>query len=100
VAALPEQRLRSVVACALAGPPDLRAAGLALIARLDDEQLRGRLAEYAADADDDTLTSLLNTAIEVGAVSELLTAVAAMGPHARRRVLSLPALADGVVQGF
>jgi hypothetical protein len=94
VAALPEQRLRRVVACALAGPPDLRSAALALIARLEDEQLRGRLAEYAADADDATLTRLLHTAIEVGAVGELLTAVAAMGPRARRRVLALPALAE------
>jgi hypothetical protein len=94
VAALPEQRLRSVVACALAGPPDLRAAGLALIARLEDNQLRGRLAEYAADADDDTLTRMLRTAIEVGAVGELLTAVAAMGPRARKRVLVLPALSE------
>jgi hypothetical protein len=94
VAAQPEQRLRSVVACALAGPPDLRAAALALIGRLEDNQLRGRLAEYAAEADDDTLTRLLRTAIEVGAVGELLTAVAAMGPQARRRVLALPALAE------
>ena len=94
VAALPEQRLRRVVSCALTGPPDLHSAALALIARLDDDRLRGRLAEYAADADDGTLTRLLRTAIEVGAVGELLTAVAAMGPQARRRVLALPALAE------
>lgn len=94
VAALPEPRLRSVVSCALAGPPDLRSAGLVLIARLEDEQLRGRLAEYAADADDATLTRLLHTAIEVGAVGELLSAVAAMGSPARQRVLAMPALAQ------
>lgn len=58
------------------------------------DQLRGRLAEYAADADDDTLTRLLHTTIEIGAVRELLIAVAAMGSQARRRVLSLPALSD------
>ncbi|HCT78393.1 MAG TPA: hypothetical protein DGT23_17815 [Micromonosporaceae bacterium] len=94
VAVLPQQRLRSVVACALAGPPDLRSAGLALIARLEDDRLRGRLAEYAAEADDDTLTRLLRTATDNGAVSELLTAVAAMGPQAQQRVLALPALSE------
>ncbi len=96
VSALPADRLRSVVTCALAGPPDLRSAGLAMIGRLTDDQLRGQLAEYAAESDDDTLTRLLHTAIEDGAVEELLTAVAAMGEPARQRVLNLPALADHV----
>jgi hypothetical protein len=96
VSALPADRLRSVVTCALAGPPDLRSAGLAMIGRLTDDQLRGRLAEYAAESDDDTLTRLLHTAIEDGAVEELLTAVAAMGEPARKRVLELPALAEHV----
>ncbi|HEV2779006.1 MAG TPA: hypothetical protein VGX25_06345 [Actinophytocola sp.] len=94
VAVLPAERLRGIVACALAGPSDLRSAGLALIGRLDDDRLRGRLADYAAEADDETLTTLLRTAIDDGAVGELLTAVAAMSPHAQRRVLALPALAE------
>lgn len=93
VAALPEQRLRSVVACALAGPRDLLSAGLALIARLEDDRLRGRLADYAADASDAMLIGLVATAIEVGAVPELLSAVAVMGPQARQRVLALPGFA-------
>jgi hypothetical protein len=93
VAALPEQRLRSVVACALAGPPDLLSAGLALIARLEDDRLRGRLADYAADASEATLIGLVATATEVGAVPELLSAVAVMGPRARQRILALPAFA-------
>lgn len=96
VTALPADRLRSVVTCALAGPPELRSAGLAMMGRLTDDRLRGRLAEYAAESDDDTLTRLLHTAIEDGAVEELLTAVAAMGEPARQRVLELPALADHV----
>ena len=37
---------------------------------------------------------MLRTAISSGAVPELLVAVAAMGPKARRRVLALPALAE------
>jgi hypothetical protein len=37
---------------------------------------------------------LLRTAIDDGAVPELLTAVAAMGQQAQRRVLALPALAE------
>jgi hypothetical protein len=94
VAMLSPQRLRGVVTCALTGPPDLRSAGLALIARLDDDRLRGRLAEYAAEADDATLTRLLHTAINDNALDELLTAVAAMSEQAQRRVLALPALAD------
>ena len=94
VAVLPPQRLRSIVACALAGPPDLRSAGLALIGRLEDDRLRAQLAEYAAEADDEALTRLLHTALDDGAVAELLTAVAAMGPQAQRRVLALPVLAD------
>lgn len=96
VSALPADRLRSVVTCALAGSPDLRSAGLAMIGRLTDDQLRGQLAEYAAESDDDTLTRLLHTAIEDGAVEELLAAVAAMGEPARQRVLNLPALAEHV----
>jgi hypothetical protein len=94
VAALPEERLRGIVHTAIEGPPDLRAAGLALIGRLQDDGLRGRLAEYAAEADDETLIELLRTAIDEGAMPELLTAVAAMGADARQRVLALPALAD------
>lgn len=94
VALLPAQRLRGIVACVLAGPPDLLSAGLALMGRLRDDRLRRRLAEYAAEADDEVLTKVLRTAIDDGAVAELLSAVAAMGPQARRRVLALPALTD------
>jgi hypothetical protein len=94
VAVLPPWRLRGIVTCALTGPPDLCSAGLSLIGRLDDDQLRGRLADYAADADDETLTRLLHIAVQDNAVGELLTAVAAMGEQAQRRVLALPALAD------
>jgi hypothetical protein len=94
VALLPSQRLRDVAHRAVTGPPDLRSAGLALIARLDDDRLRGRLAEYAAEADDAALTRLLRTAIDDGAVPELLTAVAAMGRPAQQRVLRLPALTE------
>lgn len=94
VAMLPAQRLRGIVACALAGSADLRSIGLALIGRLEDHRLRGRLAEYAAEADDEVLTRMLRTAINSGAVPELLTAVAAMGPKARRRVLTLPVLTE------
>jgi hypothetical protein len=94
VAALPPWRLRGVVACALTGPHDLRSSGLALIGRLADDRLRGRLAEYAAESDDDALTRLLRTAIDDGAVPELLTAVAAMGEQAQRRVFALPVLTD------
>ena len=94
VAMLPAQRLRGIVACALAGSADLRSAGLALIGRLEDNRLRRQLAEYAAEADDEVLTRMLRTAINSGAVPELLNAIAAMGPKARRRVLALPALAE------
>jgi hypothetical protein len=94
VALLPADRLRAVVLCALAGPVELRTAGLALIGRLDDDALRGRLAGYAAEADDETLTLLLHTAIEHGAVGELLTAVCAMDEHAQQRVFGLPALKE------
>jgi len=49
VAALPAERLRAIAHTALNGPPDLRAAGLSLLARLDDEHLRERLAGYAVE---------------------------------------------------
>lgn len=94
VALLPPDRLRGVVRTALTGPAELRSAGLSLIGRLTDPILRGRLAEYAAEADDEALTGMLTTAIEDGALVELLTTVAAMGEHAQRRVLALPALAE------
>jgi hypothetical protein len=94
VALLPQPRLRAIVRDALTGGPELRSAGLALIGRLSDDALRGQLAEYAAEADDATLTALLRTAIDDGAVAELLTAVAAMGEAAARRVLALPALSE------
>jgi len=94
VAALPSGRLRGVVRTALSGPADLRSAGLAMIGRLTDDRLRGQLAEYAAEAGDDTLTRVLHTALDDGAVAELLTAVAAMGAAAQQRVLTLPALED------
>ncbi|HEU5475310.1 MAG TPA: hypothetical protein VFV67_32105 [Actinophytocola sp.] len=94
VAALPLQRLPALVHHALTGPRDLRSAGLALIQRIDDDNLRGRLADYAAQADDDTLTTLLRTAIDDNCVPQLLTAVAAMRPASQQRVLTLPALAE------
>jgi hypothetical protein len=97
IAVLPAQRLRGIVARALTGPPDLRSAGLALIGRLDDDRLRGRLADYAAEADPETLTRFLHTAIHGNALGELLTAVAAMSDHSLQKVLALPALADRVV---
>jgi hypothetical protein len=98
VAALPPRRLRGIVACALTGPADLRSAGLALIGRLADDRLRGRLADYAAEADTETLTRLLHTAIHDNGLTELLMAVAAMSVPARRRVLALPALADPTIR--
>jgi hypothetical protein len=99
VALLPEARLRGIVRDALHGPHELRSAGLALIGRVTDDQLRGRLAEYAADADDDTLTAVLYTAIDDGALVELLGAVAAMGERAQRRVLGLAALREPLTLG-
>jgi hypothetical protein len=94
VAFLPPERLRGIVEDALSGPPELRSAGLALIGRLTNDELRGQLAGYAAEADDDTLTTLLHTAIDDGAVRELLVAVSTMGEDAQRRVLRLPALTE------
>lgn len=94
VTLLPPARLRGIVQDALSGPPELRSAGLALIGRLSNDELRGQLAEYAAEADDDTLTTLLHTAIDDGAVMELLVAVSTMGEEAQRRVLRLPALTE------
>jgi hypothetical protein len=92
VALLPPSRLRRVVADALSGPRELASAGLALIGRLTDDDLRGRLADVAAESDAATLTALLQTAIDDDAVPALLTAVAAMTEDGRRRVLRLPAL--------
>ena len=92
VALLPPSRLRRVVTDALSGPRELASAGLALIGRLTDDELRGRLAGFAAESSAEALTALLKTAIEDDAVPALLTAVAAMPPDSRRRVLRLPAL--------
>lgn len=96
VGVLPADRLRAVVHRALTGPPDLLSAGLSLIGRLTDDRLRGQLAGYAAEADDRTLTALLRTAVIEGAVGELRVAVAAMDEQARRRVLAVPAIAEGL----
>jgi hypothetical protein len=92
VALLPPAKLRAVVHDALSGPPDLAMAGLTLISRLTDNELRSRLATFAAAADDATLTTLLHTAITADAIPALLTAVAAMPTPERRHVLRLPAL--------
>jgi hypothetical protein len=94
VALLPPARLRGVVRDALSGPPELASAGLALIGRLTDDELRGRLADYAAESDPETLTALLHTAIEDDAVPALLMAVAVMNEDGRRRVLRLPAVSS------
>ena len=94
VALLPPARLRAVVHDALAGPLELRSAGLALVGRLTDDALRGRLAEHATEADDETLTALLHTAIDDGTVADLLLAVASTSERAQRRVLTLPALTE------
>jgi hypothetical protein len=98
VAALSPDRLRRIVHTALTGPPDLRSAGLAVISRLENDALRGRLAAYAAELDDETLTALLGTALADDAVGELLAAAAAMDEDARRRVVGLPVLADAATR--
>jgi len=97
VGVLPPERLRRLVHTAMTGPPDLRAAALSTIGRLDDA-LRGRLAEYAATESDEALTAMLYTALDEGAVGELLSAVSAMGEQAQRRVVSLPALDDAATR--
>ncbi len=97
VTLLPPARLRDVVRDALTGPRELASAGLALIGRLTDDTLRGRLAAHAAETDDAALTALLNTAIDDDAVPALLTAVATMADDAKRRVLRLPVLSDPAV---
>lgn len=94
VALLPPARLRGIVRDAVGGSPELRSAGLSLIGRLANDDLRGQLAEYAAEAEDEPLTALLHTAIDDGAVMELLVAVSVMGEQAQRRVLRLPALTE------
>ncbi|MFC4852333.1 hypothetical protein [Actinophytocola glycyrrhizae] len=90
VALLPPARLRGVVRDALSGEQELMSAGLALIGRLTDDELRARLAGYAAKSDTATLVALLHTAIADDTVPALLTAVAALGADDRRRVLRLP----------
>lgn len=98
VALLPTARLRDVVRDALSGPRELASAGLALIGRLTDDDLRGRLAVFAAQSDEETLTALLDTAVSDDAVPALLKAVTAMPESDRRRVLRLPALSgQGVI---
>lgn len=94
VVLLPEGRLRAVVHDALTGPPELRSAGLSLVGRLTDDDLRRRLAEYAVESDDETLTALLHTAIDDDTMADLLIAVSTMGEPAQRRVLTLPALTE------
>ncbi len=94
VLVLPPERLRTVVRHAMTGPADLRSAGLSLIGRLTDDALRGRLANHAAALDYDAQTAMLLTAIDDGAVPELLTAVAAMDEVFRQRALALPALRE------
>jgi hypothetical protein len=93
VGVLPADRLRAVVRHALTGPPELRSAGLSMLGRLTDDRLRGRLAGYAAEADDRTLTALLATAVAEGAVAELRRILDSMDEHVRRRMLALPAVA-------
>ena len=91
---LPPSRLRDVVRDALTGPPELASAGLALIGRLTDDDLRGRLADHATDAGTTALTALLHRALEDDTVPALLTAVAAMNEDGKRHVLRLPALSS------
>jgi hypothetical protein len=63
-----------------------------------DERLRARLAGYAAEEDDEVLAALLHTALDEGAVGELLNAVADLDEPARRRVVNLPVLDEAEVR--
>jgi hypothetical protein len=92
VALLPPARLRGVVRDALSGAPGLASAGLALLGRLTDDELRGRLAGFAAESGTEALTALLHTALDDDAVPALLSGVAVMDEDGQRRVLRLPAL--------
>jgi hypothetical protein len=99
VGVLSEARLRGIVHHAVTGPTDLRSAGLTMVGRFVDDELRTRLVGYAAQADEEALASLLRTALDEGAVGELLGAVAAMDEPDRQRVVNLPALDDIGLRG-
>ncbi|MDV6014745.1 hypothetical protein [Haloechinothrix sp. LS1_15] len=94
VRALPDERLRGVVHTALGGPEERHAAGLALMARVDDADLRRTLGDHAADAPDSALSYLVRTAVREGFEPELLTVVAGMDEAAARRMASLEVLAE------
>ncbi|MBA0127917.1 hypothetical protein H0B56_20415 [Haloechinothrix sp. YIM 98757] len=94
VRALPAERIRSVVHTALTGTAELHAAGLALIARVDDAELRGTLAGHAAEVPAEALDGLLRTVVRDGFEPELLTVLASMPEDALRRLAARDALTD------
>lgn len=94
VRALPAQRIRSVLHTALSGATELHGTGLALIARVDDEDLRRTLTDYAAEESDETLERLVRTAVSDGFLSELLVVVANMNESSLQRFAALNVLTE------
>lgn len=91
---MPDERLRSIVHTALEGASDLHVAGLMLMSRIGDEDLRLKFGEFAAECSDDALSRLVHTARAEGAMAELLSVVGGMSADAQRRVVRLPALEE------
>lgn len=90
----PDARMREVISEVAAGSTELQLAGLSLLARIDDD-VKERLGDVVfGEVDAEAVAELLRTAVEEGAVAELLAFVTHLSPEARGRAAAVIAALD------
>ena len=84
IADLPEDRVANTVRLTAQGAPEIRAAGLALMAQVDDEA-KAILGGHAIALGDEVLAAMVSTASELGAQQVLIDTLQAVAPEQREQ---------------
>ena len=84
IADLPEDRIANTVRLTAQGNPDIRAAGLALMAQVDSDA-KAILGGHAIALGDEVLAAMVSTASELGAQQVLIDTLQAVAPSQREQ---------------
>ena len=84
IADLPEDRIANTVRLTAQGNPEIRAAGLALMAQVDRDA-KAILGGHAIALGDEVLAAMVSTASELGAQQVLIDTLEAVAPEQREQ---------------
>ncbi len=95
---LPRERLQGIVRAAVGGDEELWQEAVALIQRLD-EALRRRMADLAAEMEEDAIQRMIDATHEQDLWLDMLGIIAIMNPENQRRLVELSLLQEEHVVG-